>query len=356
MPDNVTVTDHLAEALAILFQDYAFSQVGVVVDENTERHCYPLVQSLLPTHTVGRIRSGERHKNLTTCTQLWEWMTEAHFDRQALVLNLGGGVIGDMGGFCAATYKRGIRFVNLPTTLLSQVDASVGGKLGIDFQDYKNHIGLFQDPLRVMIHPKFLETLPPAELRSGFAEVIKHGLITDANYWRSVKETPLAKQDWSAVIARSVHLKANVVAQDFREGGVRKILNFGHTIGHAVESYYLETDTPLLHGEAVVVGMIAETYRSQAYTGLPADQATEIVDFLLSTYGYRPVSDEAIDPIVTLAQQDKKNTRSQIQCTLLEQIGAATFDVPITAEDIRGALAYHNQAGEALREHPSFQP
>ncbi len=355
MPDNVTVTDHLAEALAALLQNHAFSQLGVVVDENTEQHCYPLVQPLLPAHTVGRIRSGERHKNLTTCTQLWDWMTEARFDRQALVLNLGGGVIGDMGGFCAATYKRGIRFVNLPTTLLSQVDASVGGKLGIDFRGYKNHIGLFQDPLRVIIHPKFLATLPAAELRSGFAEVVKHGLIADADYWRSVKETPLAKQDWSAVIARSVQLKAEVVAQDFREGGVRKILNFGHTIGHAVESYYLETDTPLLHGEAVVVGMIAETYLSQKYTELPADQATEVVDFLLNTYGYRPVPEAVIDPIVALARQDKKNTQSQIQCTLLEQIGAAAFDVPITAADIRAALGYYNQVGAALQEHSSFQ-
>ncbi|MGB3780153.1 MAG: 3-dehydroquinate synthase [Tunicatimonas sp.] len=347
MPDNVTVTNNLAEALAALLQNYSFSQLGVVVDENTERACYPLVQPLLPEHTVGRIRSGERHKNQTTCTQLWEWMTEARFDRQALVINLGGGVIGDMGGFCAATYKRGIRFVNLPTTLLSQVDASVGGKLGIDFQGYKNHIGLFQDPLRVIIHPKFLETLPPAELRSGFAEVIKHSLIADADYWPTVRRTQLNDQDWPAVIAHSVALKAKVVAQDFREGGVRKILNFGHTIGHAVESYYLDTDEHLLHGEAVAVGMVAETYLSQKFTGLPADQVREVIDLLLATYGHRPVPEAAVDPIVSLAQQDKKNNQSRIQCTLLEKIGAATFDVPITAEDIREAVGYYNKADEA---------
>ena len=345
MPDNVTVTNNLSEALDALLQDHSLSQLGVVVDENTERDCYPLVQPLLPKHTVGRIRSGERHKNLSTCTRLWQWMTEARFDRQALVLNLGGGVIGDMGGFCAATYKRGIRFVNLPTTLLSQVDASVGGKLGIDFQGYKNHVGLFQDPLRVIIHPKFLETLPPAELRSGFAEVIKHCLIADADYWPTVRQTPLEEQDWPAVIAHSVALKAKVVAQDFREGGVRKILNFGHTIGHAVESYYLDTDQHLLHGEAIAVGMVAETYLSQKHTGLPADQAREIVDLLLATYGHRPVPEAAIDPIVALAQQDKKNNNSRIQCTLLEKIGGATFDVPITAEDIREAIGYYNRVG-----------
>lgn len=343
MPDNVIVTDNLTEALATLFHDHSFSQLGVVVDENTERACYPLVQPLLPEHTLGRIRSGERHKNLTTCAQLWEWMTEARFDRQALLINLGGGVIGDMGGFCAATYKRGIRFVNLPTTLLSQVDASVGGKLGIDFQGYKNHIGLFQDPLRVIIHPTFLETLPPAELRSGFAEVIKHCLIADADYWLVVSQTPMKAQDWPVVIAHSVALKAKVVAQDFREGGVRKILNFGHTIGHAVESYYLDTDQHLLHGEAVAVGMVAETYLSQKHTGLPAAQARAIVDFLLATYGHRPVPEAAIEQVIVLAQQDKKNNQSRIQCTLLKEIGAATFDVPITAEDIREAVGYYNQ-------------
>ena len=345
MPDNVTLTNNLAETLAALLQNHSFSQLGVIVDENTERACYPLVRPLLPEHTVGRIRSGERHKNLTTCAQLWEWMTEARFDRQALLLNLGGGVIGDMGGFCAATYKRGLRFVNLPTTLLSQVDASVGGKLGIDFQGYKNHIGLFQDPLRVIIDPKFLKTLPSAELRSGFAEVIKHSLIADANYWPVVRQTPMKEQDWPNVIAHSVALKARVVAQDFREGGVRKILNFGHTIGHAIESHYLDTNEHLLHGEAVAVGMVAEAYLSQKHCGLPANQAREITSFLLAFYGHRPVPEAAIDQIISLSQQDKKNKQSQIQCTLLEEIGAATFDVPITAEDIREAIGYYNQVG-----------
>ena len=342
--ENVTLTDNLAETLPAFFRSVTFSQVGVVVDENTERDCYPLVQTLLPAHTVCTIRSGERHKNLSTCTHLWKWMTEARFDRKALLINLGGGVIGDMGGFCAATYKRGIRFINLPTTLLAQVDASVGGKLGIDFQGYKNHIGLFQEPLQVMIYPEFLKTLPGNELRSGFAEVIKHSLIADADYWPLVRQTPLEEQDWAKVITHSVQVKADVVAQDFREGGLRKILNFGHTIGHAVESFYLDTDQHLLHGEAIAVGMIAETFLSEKYTGLPATQAQEIVSFLLKTYGHRFIPEEVMDRMVELARQDKKNNQSVIQCTLLEKIGMATFDVPITPEDIKGALAYYNEA------------
>ena len=348
--ENVTLTTDLSGTLSAFFQSHSFSQVGVVVDENTERDCYPLVQVLLPEHTVCSIHSGERHKNLDTCAQLWDWMTEARFDRQALLINLGGGVIGDMGGFCAATYKRGIRFINLPTTLLSQVDASVGGKLGIDFQGYKNHIGLFQEPLRVVISPEFLETLPHQELRSGFAEVIKHSLIADADYWPVLRQTPLEEQDWPKIIDHSVQIKAKVVAQDFREGGLRKILNFGHTIGHAVESFYLDTDRHLLHGEAIAVGMIAETYLSEKYTGLPRAQAQEVVAFLVNAYDHRSVPEEDTGAMVALAQQDKKNTQSIIQCTLLEKIGTATYDVPITREDIMESLVYYNGLARGGRQ------
>ena len=344
--ENVTLTTDLAKTLAEFFQANSFSQIGVIVDENTVRDCYPLLQSHLPHHTVCTIRSGERHKNVTTCAQLWEWMTEARFDRQALIVNLGGGVIGDMGGFCAATYKRGIRFINLPTTLLSQVDASVGGKLGIDFQGYKNHIGLFQEPSRVIIFPEFLTTLPPQELRSGFAEVIKHSLIADAQYWPTIRHTPLDEQNWLAVIDHSVKIKASVVAQDFREGGLRKILNFGHTIGHAVESFYLDTEDHRLHGEAIAIGMIAETFLSEKYTGLSSEHSQEITNFLLSVYGPHPIPATEMDAIVTLAQQDKKNIQSTIQCTLLEEIGTATYDIPITPEDIHEALNYYNKAAD----------
>ena len=340
--ENVILTANVADTLADFFQTNSFTQVGVVVDENTERDCYPLLQHFLPEHAKYAIRSGERHKNLNTCTQLWEWMTEARFDRQALLINLGGGVIGDMGGFCAATYKRGIRFINVPTTLLSQVDASVGGKLGIDFQGYKNHIGLFQEPLRVIIYPEFLKTLPYQELRSGFAEVIKHSLIADADYWPLIRQAGLAELDWTKTIHHSVQIKAKVVAQDFREGGIRKILNFGHTVGHAVESFYLDTDQHLLHGEAIAVGMIAETFLSERYTGLPSEPAQEIIRFLLKTYGHRPVAKKETDAMVAFAQQDKKNTQSVIQCTLLEKIGTATYDVAITPEDIRESLVYYN--------------
>ena len=339
---NVIITDGIAETLSQFLRAESFSKIAVLVDENTQRHCYPVIASHLPDHSICQIESGEVHKNLTTCIHIWEHLTEHQFDRKALLINLGGGVIGDMGGFCAATYKRGIRFINIPTTLLSQVDASVGGKLGIDFQGYKNHIGLFQEPLRVLIDATFLKTLPIRELRSGFAETIKHSLIADADYWPTIRDTPFEQQNWKQIIAHSVAIKSKVVAEDFRESGQRKILNFGHTIGHAVESYFLNTEHSLLHGEAIAIGMVAESFLSERHTGLPAADKEAIKTFLLKTYDHPPVPDEALADIVTLAQQDKKNTQTQVQCTLLKQIGRATFDVPITKEDIEIGIAYYN--------------
>ncbi|MEM8969941.1 MAG: 3-dehydroquinate synthase family protein, partial [Bacteroidota bacterium] len=241
--DNVTITKNIAGTLADLLSKSSFSQVAVLVDENTRQHCLPLIQEVLPPeYTLVEIKSGELNKNLDTCAHIWAQLTEQHFDRKALLINLGGGVIGDMGGFCAATYKRGISFVNIPATLLAQVDASVGGKLGIDFRGFKNHIGLFQEPQQVLIDAAFLRTLPEQELRSGFAEVIKHALIHDSVYWNKLRGASLAQQPWTEHIRHSVQVKSWVVDQDFREGGLRKILNFGHTVGHAVESHFLESE------------------------------------------------------------------------------------------------------------------
>lgn len=341
--ENVTITDSLKESLQHLFHTQTFSQVGVLVDENTARYCYPLLEGKLPEHTVYEIRSGELHKNLTTCTNIWEWLTRKSFDRKALLINLGGGVIGDMGGFCAATYKRGIRFVNLPTTLLAQVDASVGGKLGVDFQGFKNHIGIFEEPLQVVIFPEFLKTLPERELRSGFAEVIKHSLIADAAYWPEIERYAWEDQNWPAHIQHSIRVKSSVVDQDFREGGLRKILNFGHTIGHAIESFYLDTADPWLHGEAIAAGMICESYLSQKYCAMPAEAVQRIERFIHRIFGYRALDESSLEIIAGMALQDKKNESNSILCTLLEDIGKARYDVVVTTKDIREALSYYKK-------------
>ena len=349
--ENVTLTQNIAATLKDYFADAKPSQIAVLVDENSLEHCYSLVKDVLPVHHLIEIQSGELNKNLETCAHIWEKMTNAHFDRKALLINLGGGVIGDMGGFCAATYKRGISFINLPTTLLSQVDASVGGKLGIDFRGYKNHIGLFQEPEQVFVYPHFIKTLPHEELRSGFAEVIKHSLIQDADYWPEVRRQGLDVTDWTEHIAHSIKIKSSVVDADFKEGGLRKILNFGHTIGHAIESFYLETEQRLLHGEAIAIGMIAETFLSVKYCDMPEDQATQVSQFLLDIYDYREIDKQDEEAIVQLTLQDKKNEGGTVKASLLRQIGEATYDIPITAADVREGLSfYREQKNKPLRE------
>lgn len=270
-------------------------------------------------------------------------MTEKALDRKALMLNLGGGVIGDMGGFCASIYKRGIRFINCPTTLLSQVDASVGGKLGIDFNGLKNHLGVFYEPETVIIAPEFLKTLPQAELRSGYAEIIKHGLIRDKVYFQKLQAQNWESQDWESLIRHSVGIKKAVVEADPKENGLRKILNFGHTIGHAFESYFLDTKNHLLHGEAIALGMIAEGFLSFEKVGFSFEEFKEMSRFLLQVYGKVDFSLHELDPILDLCTQDKKNEGSVILFSLLESIGNCTYNIPVTREEIKHAIQYYHQ-------------
>jgi 3-dehydroquinate synthase len=255
---------------------------------------------------------------------------------------LGGGVVGDMGGFVAATYKRGIDFVQIPTTLLAMVDASVGGKLGIDFQGYKNHIGLYREPLGVYIYPPFLDTLPPAELRSGLAEVIKHHLIADAAAWPDLRERrDLAALPLEALIRHSVDIKARIVAADPQEQGLRKALNFGHTIGHALETARLNSEKPLLHGEAIAVGMIAESYLSQQRGLLSEAQLLDVAQYLRQIYPSVGIAPEEYEHLTHLARNDKKNEGGRILCTLLNGIGGVAVNQTITGDDIAASLFYY---------------
>lgn len=359
-------------------------QVAVLVDENTKRDCYPILYKVfenanLPKPLLIEIPSGETYKTLETCTHIWYELTQNHFDRKAILLNLGGGVIGDMGGFCAATYKRGIDFIQIPTTLLSQVDASVGGKLGIDFDGFKNHIGLFKIPLKVWIHTPFLKTLPQKEMRSGFAEVIKHTLIADKKAWKNLLKDNInnfenqseintqknTTQDkfWEKIVAHSVALKAQVTEADPTEKGLRKILNFGHTIGHAIESYFIEenkknsqennTKPVFLHGEAIALGMIAESYFSaflakENYpnqTFISENDFTEIKNYIsivfedtITNFRNAIQQENSLEEIIKWAKQDKKNAQNTILTCALEQIGKATFDISISETQILQCL------------------
>jgi 3-dehydroquinate synthase len=333
----------IGESLPDFLSSKQYSKIVVIADNNTKRHCYPILKAFLPKHSVVTVPSGEAHKTLATCEKIWEAMTKEELDRHALVINVGGGVIGDMGGFCAAVYKRGIDFIQVPTTLLSQVDASVGGKLGVDFQGFKNHLGVFNIPKSVLIDPVFLKTLPEREIRSGFGEVIKHCLIADGAKWEEIRTKDFEQQNWPDLIAHSVKIKQQVVDQDPTEKGLRKILNFGHTLGHAVETCFLNkpANQRLFHGEAIAVGMIMEAYLSFERKMIDQPTLTDIEEFLFATYGKVKIKPEDIEEIIALTRQDKKNKGKEIRFSLLKGAGQCAFDIVVTAAEMRRSIAYY---------------
>jgi len=322
-----------------------YNQVFIIVDENTHANCLPFLEKEigLIDRTVIEIKSGEINKSITTCTQIWEQMMRKGGGRKDLTINLGGGVIGDMGGFCASTFKRGMNFLQMPTTLLSQVDASVGGKLGIDFDEIKNSIGLFKNPLAVMIWPEFLKTLPARELRSGFAEMIKHSLIASTEQWTELRQIENLEVTHAAkFLEKSILIKKNIVEADPFESGLRKVLNFGHTIGHALESHALKTDQPLLHGEAIAAGMICESYLSLK-KGLSRADLDQITQFLIKQYGKFEFNSNIYPKLINLMQQDKKNETAAINFTMLKSPGEALFNQFAGETEIIESLDYYRQ-------------
>ncbi len=333
-----------ASVLALLLADRRPSKWFILADRHTLVHCLPRLRAVSQPSGVIEIDPGEEQKTLATCEYIWRQLFDLMADRNSLLVNLGGGVIGDMGGFCASTYMRGIDFVQIPTTLLAQVDASVGGKLGIDFYGLKNAIGLFRDPLAVLADVDFLSTLPQRELRSGYAEIVKHALIADADMWSQlVGHGVWSTLPWHEILPASVSVKVDVVRQDPLERGLRKILNFGHTIGHAIESVMLELGSPVLHGEAIAAGMVAEAYLSEQIAGLSSAQGYEIADYLLAVYG--KISLDQISPQMLLSKMtlDKKNTNDQIKFALLAEIGLAGPEYVASTQQIEAAIDFYRR-------------
>jgi 3-dehydroquinate synthase len=316
-----------------------YSQIAVLVDDKTRRFCYEPIKKMLPEHNLLTVPSGEEHKTIAACQLVWQQMTDKQLDRHSLLIIIGGGVLGDMGGFCAATFKRGIDFMLVPTTLLSQVDASVGGKLGVDFGPYKNHIGVFQLPVATHIATDFLKTLPFRELRSGFAEIIKHCLIADKKMWQAISSRSVEDQDWLKLVKHSVKIKSLVVKKDPRENGLRKILNFGHTIGHAIEGHFLTTSNRLFHGEAIAIGMILESYIAFHKKLISANDLQDISEYLFVTFGMKELPDA--DVWLPLVKQDKKNKGNKILMALPKQLGKAVWDIPVSEKEIRDSLDYY---------------
>lgn len=348
MNDVVTkpiIGNNALQKLKDFLADNQYSQLFLLCDENTFRHCYSIVKPLLPQHHLYKIPAGENFKNLATCENVWQWLTDHEADRDALMLNLGGGVVGDLGGFSAATYKRGIRFVQVPTTLLAQIDASVGGKTGIDFNGFKNHIGVFAQPEAVYIYPDFLKTLPPRELFSGYAEMLKHYLLADRASWKEVKSHSPQELDLEKLLPRAVDIKSKIVFDDPIEKGSRKLLNLGHTIGHAVESAFLNENGKVIHGEAVAMGILCEAYIGHRRQMLPSEDFLQITDTFTRIYSKIEGTELAVEQIIKNCRQDKKNSEGKISCVLLERIGKADHRQFISEAEIRSALLWYSQMG-----------
>ncbi len=335
LPSYLTLSEDASATLNEQIEILRPDKVVFLVDDHTSEHC--LAKINVQNDGVIEIKSGEENKHLETCYLIWKQMTQYHMTRKSLLVNLGGGVIGDMGGFAAASYQRGIRFIQIPTTLLSQVDASIGGKLGVDFEGLKNHIGFFRTPDHVIVAPDFLETLPERELRSGFAEIIKHALISDADHWEKLRSKDFSAIDLAGLIPHSIAIKNRIVEEDPKEAGLRKVLNFGHTLGHAVESYFLESPDKLLHGEAVAIGMVLESHLSLQKDWLSNEEFGEVKDYLNATY---PMDKKLPDIALLLPylKHDKKNDSQGINFSLLKGIGKCEYDVKVSTEMITQSL------------------
>jgi len=341
---NIYFESQLATLIELIDKE-TYSKVFVFADRNTSDFCLPVFRQMLDDFNgfdLIETDPGEENKNIDFCIGIWKTMLDFGADRKCLMINLGGGVITDMGGFVASTYKRGIDFINIPTTLLSMVDASVGGKTGIDIDNVKNMVGTFALPQAVFIETEFLKTLPPRELLSGFAEMIKHGLIADSAYYEELKQADY-KNISPEAIHRSVTIKNEVVTEDPLEKGRRKILNFGHTIGHAVESYSLSKDKKsLTHGEAIAIGMICEAWLSHKNSTLTAEELEEITKYIAKTYPKYLIKEKSFDQLSILMQSDKKNEHGNILFTLLEGIGRCTYNCRVSEIDVIDSMKYYN--------------
>lgn len=336
--------DQGLQELLRLLEEKRYSRIFVLVDDNTARDCLPVfkrwVNGAFVFHVI-RIPEGELHKNITTSVHVWEELSETGADRNSLLINLGGGVVTDLGGFVGATFRRGIDFLNVPTSLLAMVDAALGGKTGVDLGVLKNQIGVILPPVMIWILPEFLKTLPERQRNNGYAEMLKHGLIADAKYWKELirEEVP---SDLTDLIHRSVEIKMQIVDQDLKESGIRKTLNFGHTIGHAIESYFLaHREEIVYHGEAIAAGMILEAHISNQLTGLPGEELESIRKEISARYPKLVFQPDDIRAIQDFLRYDKKNTHGQVLFVLLERIGAATIDVIVSDDLLDAAFAYY---------------
>ncbi|WP_010227677.1 3-dehydroquinate synthase [Gillisia marina] len=323
------------------------SLIFVLVDSNTHDNCLNIFLQQLETEItieVIEMEAGEEHKNIETCSGIWETLSELGADRKSIMLNLGGGVVTDLGGFVASTFKRGIPYINIPTSLLAMVDASVGGKCGVDLGNLKNQIGVINQPEMVLIDSNYLTTLPANEMRSGLAEILKHGLIASEEYWdKATNLEALSLEDLDSLIIESIEIKSKIVKQDPTEENIRKTLNYGHTLGHAIESYFLTNPnkTTLLHGEAIAAGMIMATYLSNELCGFPKNKLNTVTQKINEFFPKINLLEEDYEIVINLLKFDKKNSHGNINFVLLKNFGESELDVIVPNNKLIEAMNYY---------------
>ncbi len=343
---NIVFSQQIDAELRKIVQKYPSGKVFLLTDQTAEGFCFPLIQQVIDEFSIKTvsIASGEENKNIQSVVQVWDFLSNNGADRKSLLINIGGGMLTDLGGFAASTFKRGLDFVNIPTTLLAQVDASLGGKTGFNFNGLKNEIGVFMEPNSVIINTNFLKTIDYENFLSGYAEMLKHGLIKSSEHWDELLIFDMENIDYDAlqeIIAHSVAVKEWHVLNDLTEQNIRKALNFGHTVGHAFESYAMKTGRPILHGYAVVYGMIAELYLSAKQCGLGIDELNSISAWMIERYGKFEIQESDFEALYQLMTHDKKNEGKRINFTLIPEIGKVEINVDCSKELIIEALEYY---------------
>ena len=345
---SIFIGNDIFETIRSYLHQYEFKEnkIFILVDENSRKYCLPRLMSniqLLQEVHIIEIAAGEEMKTMGTCNTIWNELSAHGCDRNSVLINLGGGVVSDLGGFVASTFKRGIRYINIPTSLLAMVDAAIGGKVGIDLNGLKNQIGLFSNPQVVFIIPDFVDTLPERQIRTGFAEIVKHSLIYEKQYWEELTLKNFKDiSNWKEMIDWSVEIKNYYITEDPLDTGFRKVLNFGHTIGHAVESYSLHNDeNPLSHGEAIAIGLICESYISHKYANLPENQLNEIVHYMSENFSHYPLHTDHFTAIMENMSHDKKNNGNNLNFTLLTSIGNTLINQFIDANLVQESLLFY---------------
>jgi len=348
MESTIIFSHQIEKELEKIVSRFPSGKVFLLTEDVPEKRCLPLIQPLMDRAMIRKvvISGGETNKSIHSVGQVWEFLSKSGADRKSLLINLGGGMLTDLGGFAASTFKRGMAFINIPTTLLAQVDASLGGKTGINFNGLKNEIGVFQEPEAVLINTGFLRTIDRANFLSGYAEMIKHGLIKSPEHWKELRAFDLENVDYEAlqeIIAHSVAVKEWYVQHDPTEKNIRKALNFGHTAGHAFESFALQHNRPVLHGFAVVYGMMVELCLSVKKTGFGGNEMKLITGWLLEQYGKLEITEEDYAELYELMTHDKKNEAGCINFTLLRAVGEVEINQDCSKELIVEAFDYYRQ-------------